>query len=120
MASDTPEHLERALSNQQTIEILAKGSQEDVNNIAKEIAGVESVELSEGKEEGTTSARIVAASGEDIREKVFCAFANAGCPLLQMMSSKTSLEDVFLELTQNNAEEAKETVEEVAQDAGDL
>lgn len=120
VASDTPENLERALSNQQTMEILAKGSREEISIIANEIAGVESVELSEGKEEGTVSAKIVAAAGEDIREKVFCAFAEAHCPLLQMMSSKTSLEDVFLELTQSAAEEAEEIVEEVAEDAGDL
>lgn len=132
VASDTPENLERALSNQQTIEILAKGSREEISIIAKEIDGVESVEVSEGKEEGTISAKIMAVAGEDIRENVFLAFAKADCPLLQMMSSRTSLEDVFLELTQsaveeqsaageqNVVEEAEETFEEVAEDDGDL
>ena len=132
VASDTPENLERALSNQQTIEILAKGSREEISIIAKEIDGVESVEVSEGKEEGTVSAKIMAVAGEDIRENVFLAFAKADCPLLQMMSSRTSLEDVFLELTQsaveeqsaageqNVVEEAEETFEEVAEDDGDL
>lgn len=132
VASDTPENLERALSNQQTIEILAKGSREEISIIAKEIDGVESVEVSEGKEEGTVSAKIMAVAGEDIRENVFLAFAKADCPLLQMMSSRTSLEDVFLELTQsaveeqsaageqNVVEEVEEMVEEVAEDDGDL
>ena len=132
VASDTPENLERALSNQQTIEILAKGSREEISIIAKEIDGVESVEVSEVKEEGTVSAKIMAVAGEDIRENVFLAFAKADCPLLQMMSSRTSLEDVFLELTQsaveeqsaageqNVVEEAEETFEEVAEDDGDL
>lgn len=132
VASDTPENLERALSNQQTIEILAKGSREEISIIAKEIDGVESVEVSEGKEERTISAKIMAVAGEDIRENVFLAFAKADCPLLQMMSSRTSLEDVFLELTQsaveeqsaageqNVVEEAEETFEEVAEDDGDL
>lgn len=132
VASDTPENLERALSNQQTIEILAKGSREEISIIAKEIDGVESVEVSEGKEESTISAKIMAVAGEDIRENVFLAFAKADCPLLQMMSSRTSLEDVFLELTQsaveeksaageqNVVEEAEETFEEVAEDDGDL
>lgn len=132
VASDTPENLERALSNQQTIEILAKGSREEISIIAKEIDGVESVEVSEGKEEGTVSAKIMAVAGEDIRENVFLAFAKADCPLLQMMSSRTSLEDVFLELTQsaveeqsaageqNVVEEAEEMFEEVAEDDGDL
>lgn len=132
VASDTPENLERALSNQQTIEILAKGSREEISIIAKEIDGVESVEVSEGKEERTISAKIMAVAGEDIRENVFLAFAKADCPLLQMMSSRTSLEDVFLELTQsaveeqsaageqNVVEEAEEMFEEVAEDDGDL
>ena len=129
VASDTPENLERMLSNQQTIEILAKGSREEIHIIAKEIDGVESVELSEGKEEGTVNAKLVAMAGEDIREKVFLAFAKADFPLLEMMSSRTSLEDVFLELTQSAAEEQRATrepdgeeerFEEVDEDDGDL
>lgn len=135
VASDTPENLEKALSNQQTIEILAKGNREEIRTIANEIAKTESVEMSEGKEEGTVSAKIVAEAGADIRENVFRTFAQADCPLLQMMSSKTSLEDVFLELIQsaeedsdsNDGEETKlssETVKEVnrevTEDAGDL
>ena len=129
VASDTPENLERMLSDQQTIEILAKGCREEIHTIAKEIDGVESVELSEGKEEGTVHAKIVAMAGEDIREKVFLAFAKADFPLLEMMSSRTSLEDVFLELTQSAAEEQRvtrepdgeeERFEEVDEDDGDL
>lgn len=117
VASDTPENLEKALSDQQTIEILVKGNQEEISTVAKDVKGAEEVVVSEGKEEGTVSAKITAVSGKDIRENVFRAFAQADCPLLQMMSSKTSLEDVFLELTQNAAEETDEEVEE---NAGDL
>lgn len=120
VASDTPENLEKALSDQQIIEILAKGNREEINTIAKEIRGVDSVEISEGKEEGTVSAKITAKSGEDIREKVFRGFAKADCPLLMLKSSQTSLEDVFLELTQSSNEDTDIDDEEVAEDAGNL
>ena len=126
VASDTPENLEKALSDQQIIEILAKGNREEISTIAKEIRGVDSVEVSEGKEEGTVNAKLTAKSGEDIREKVFRGFAKADCPLLMLKSSQTSLEDVFLELTQSANEdtgidiESTDIDEEVAEDAGNL
>ena len=117
---DTAAFLEKALSDQQIIEILAKGNREEINTIAKEIRGVDSVEISEGKEEGTVSAKITAKSGEDIREKVFRGFAKADCPLLMLKSSQTSIEDVFLELTQSSNEDTDIDDEEVAEDAGNL
>ena len=113
VASDTPENLEKTLSNQQSIEITAKGNCEEVRRIVNEIAGVAEVSISDGKEEGTVTASLTGEQGRDIRENVFYAFAASNCPLLQMMSSQTSLEDIFLELTQG-------TKEEVAEDAGDL
>ena len=70
---------------------------------------------------------MVPKEGTDIREQVFRAFANASCPLLLLYHSRTTLEDVFLELTQGA--EASPTVEEAMreavgkedeEDAGDL
>ena len=40
---------------------------------------------------------------EDIRERLFYAFADAHCAILSMAREKQSLEDVFLTLTAGNA-----------------
>ena len=49
-------------------------------------------------------AEIKPADNADIREAVFSAFARAGLPLLEMKTVRASLEDVFLELTQGEAQ----------------
>ena len=115
VASDTPENLEHLMAGQNSLEIETKAEPERVRKILRSISGVDKIEL-ERTEEATTYARIeteTAASGEnqDIREAIFLAFAEAGCPLLMLKASKASLEEVFMELTQG---------EEATADAGDL
>lgn len=115
VASDTPENLEHLMAGQNSLEIETKAEPERVRKILWSISGVDKIEL-ERTEEATTYARIetgTAASGEDqdIREAIFLAFAEAGCPLLMLKASKASLEEVFMELTQG---------EEATADAGDL
>ncbi len=115
VASDTPENLEHLMTGQNSLEIETKAEPEKVNKILQNIVGIEKTELKRTEEE-TTYAKIeigTAVSGEsqDIREAVFLAFADAGCPLLMLKTSKASLEEVFMELTQG---------EEADVDAGDL
>ena len=40
--------------------------------------------------------------GEDIREELFLAFSHADVPMLTLNQSKTTLEEIFLELTQGS------------------
>ena len=46
------------------------------------------------------------AEGQDLRERLFCAFARAERPILEMSRERASLEDVFLELTAQDDSEA--------------
>ena len=40
--------------------------------------------------------------GEDTREELFLAFSHADVPMLTLNQSKTTLEEIFLELTQGS------------------
>lgn len=108
VASDTPENLEKALSNQRQTELVAKGEMEKVQQILEGLEGLQKVEVTEGKEEGTTRVTFTSNPGTDSKEELFYAFAEAKCPLLQIVDSQTSLEDVFLELTKGNENQEKE------------
>ena len=44
---------------------------------------------------------------KDIREELFYALAKANCPILELTSSSMSLEDVFLELTDDSGKAAR-------------
>ena len=102
VASDTPENLEKTLSNQRQTELVAKGKMETVQQILESMEGLQNVEITEGKEEGTTQAVFTSEQGTDSREAMFYAFAEAQCPLLQIV------EDVFLELTKGNENQKEE------------
>ena len=91
--------------------------------ILKNVPGIECIETRE-TEEGLTRAKITEKKGEDIRERVFTAFASAKTPLLTLKATGMTLEDVFMELTQSDtvpdAFISGTKWEEVGTDAGDL
>ena len=81
------------------------------------MTGIERIDNSEGTKEGTTDLIINCASDEDLREKVFFAFAGASVPILEMRRVSDSLEDIYLTLTEEagteeTAEEAEAETEE--------
>lgn len=102
VASDTPENLERMLGDHGGVEIETEASSSDIRLILKPVPGIESIEI---QRDGEHPARVYIRTkqGEDIRERVFRAFAAAGIPLLTLKTSGTSLEDVFMELTQKES-----------------
>lgn len=102
VASDTPDNLEKMLSGYQTIELVAKGTESEVRNVVEGITGVKTAEYEKGEEAGTVHVSVAPQESEDIREQVFLAFAKSHCPLLMLHHRRTTLEDVFLELTQEN------------------
>ena len=101
VASDTPENLEKMLGDTDTIEIEAKAPQALTKEILKTIPGIEQASVKASGEEGVAAAVIKEKKGEDVRESIFRAFAEKNIPLLTLQTRHVSLEDVFMELTQN-------------------
>ena len=102
VASDTPDRLEEKISGTETVEILAKASAAEVRAILLNVEHISNIHTQE-RADKTCSARIQTEGGCDIREALFFAFAKNECPLLELQTSRISLEEVFLELTQNDA-----------------
>lgn len=101
VASDTPENLERGLRGSRHIEVQAKAPVLTVQNILDEIPGIKHVEY---KKESNllTTAQIETRNSRDIREQIFTEFAKKNIPLVTLKLSQTTLEEIFLELTQGN------------------
>ncbi len=97
-ASDTTENLISQMSGEQEISLLLKGD-EAAAAAALQEAGITSYFFVPGGGEGCCKGTVKAEKGADIREQVFYAFANAGIPILEMRAGGRSLEQVFLELT---------------------
>lgn len=100
VASDSTENLVSLMSGAQEIELLVKGTQENVASALEGLDGMEQVKITESAEEGCASVMAYAKKKYDIREQVFHAIAGHGMAILEMRTIVKSLEDVFLELTQ--------------------
>lgn len=96
VACDTPQALEARLSDNGAVALAAKASPEQVEQLLRGIAGVSVLSVC-ASPEGETRAEISA--GYDCREAVFRAFARADCPLLTLHPRAGTLEEAFLELT---------------------
>lgn len=105
VASDTPENLEKMLGESDTVEIETEAEPAVIEGALKNVPGIERVVVME-KTDGIIRAQIHEKKGEDVRARIFSAFAGRGLTLLTLRRLSVSLEDVFMELTQ------KETVPE--------
>lgn len=99
VACDTPEDLEELLSSNDTVELLVRSSQEEAEAVLAGISGVRSHTCTEHT--GDT-VRMELSTDGDLRETLFYAFAHANHPLLEIKPKMASLEDVFLDLTDDD------------------
>lgn len=106
VASDTPENLAKLMEGQSTLQVNIKGGYPEVRQVLESISKITEMEFADGAEGGTVDVQIRTEEDADIREELFYALAEVGCPILGMQISRMSLEDIFLELTaEENAKE---------------
>ena len=106
VASDSPEGLQKLMSGSQELQLTVKGSAEEAMEVLKKLSDVETVEpvTVENKAEKDTDCvklRVLSKDNVDIREEVFYALAQAKLPIMEMTHLEKSLEDIFLELTED-------------------
>lgn len=108
VASDSTENLVNLMSGAQEIDLTIKDDArkamtqlELIDEIEKiEVRDMTSEEEEDHRSRQETNLRIYAKKGVDVREKVFVQMAECQIPVLEMHTVTRSLEDVFLEITQ--------------------
>ena len=102
VASDTPENLEKKMTGGHRLELMVKGSVQSARTVAEGFLESGAVSAVSREENGTEFTFLTLEMDEgDIREELFYAYAQAGMPIYSMNMTKASLEEVFLELTEN-------------------
>ncbi|MDO4617218.1 MAG: ABC transporter ATP-binding protein [Lachnospiraceae bacterium] len=110
-AFDTPNHLESILSGSDEITIRTLASEEQADALLSSMQDVDSFECT--KEEDSLLLRI-RTSAEDLRQfscSLFFAFAKEQLPVFELTAHKGSLEDVFMELTEQTGTAGDETAD---------
>jgi len=98
VAEDTPENLQSRLVGSQRVVLRVRG---DSDGLTARIAKIKGVRDVEGKPDGSIEFEF--AAGQDIRPQVAKSLIQGGYDLLEMRPIGMSLEEIFLELTRDNA-----------------
>ncbi len=110
VANDTIEALEENLAGDNELSFTVEGTEEQVRRLLGTFPQIRSLTFSGVNDQVT--ADLVLEPGADIRRDLFRALAQADLPLLALQARRKSLEDVFLELTQEEPETSGDAKEE--------
>ena len=112
VASDTPENLGKLAEGSNTLNLIVKGEKDKICTALGQIEGVKNVTAADAKEENAWNVNVSTNEDRDVREEVFFKMADAKCPILEMQSRKVSLEEIFLELTEDDKKTDKKEGED--------
>ncbi|MDP4180006.1 MAG: ATP-binding cassette domain-containing protein [Bacillota bacterium] len=101
-AIDTPENLSKGMDESLKYTVSVAGPQDSVKSILKGIFGVRKVETLSTKDNDSSDFAIESNKETDIRKPMFFELAKAGYPIMELKLNDMSLEDVFLQLTDND------------------
>lgn len=104
MANDSAETLEEHLRSGARLKLQAVAEPETVMEILSGVAGILKTDIS-GCTGGVTTAMLELESGSDPRVELFFAFAKRETALIELSMQSASLEQVFLELTEDSTTE---------------
>lgn len=105
VASDTPDNLIKMMEPVTTLNITVVADRNSCESIMDSIEGLESYKIRNGNEKGTVEISAKYKSETDLRSSISEIFFSKGCTVIQMTASSASLEDIFLELTEDEPEE---------------
>ncbi len=98
IAEDTPQNLQARLVGSERVALRVRGDADDLPKVVHKVKGVQSVQAAS---DGGVEFQF--APGQDVRPEVAKAVINAGYDLLEMRPVGMSLEEIFLELTREDA-----------------
>ena len=101
--SDYPENLQKLMSGSMELDLEVKGSAAAVKSALQEISQIDRIEENTEASKNVAKLKVISKENADIREQVFYALAEAKLPILEMTNAEKSLEDIFLELTEDVA-----------------
>ena len=100
VVSDSTENLEKLVKGQDILCLSAQGELEKIQNILREFPALSIADMKEAEEAETYRFQLKVQDQADYRKQLFFRFAEAGIPLLEISRAGMSLEDIFLEITE--------------------
>jgi ABC-2 type transport system ATP-binding protein len=111
LASDTPDNLMKTLHAGGLIQVEVRGPGSEVQAKLRMIEGVESISA-KLLEDGCVRVALTPKPGVDPREKIYQAVATNGWALRELTRTRTTLEDIFVQITHEEDEAEEERREQ--------
>jgi ABC-2 type transport system ATP-binding protein len=111
LASDTPENLMKTLHAGGLIRVHVRGPATEVEAKLRSLPGVESLTAKVG-EDSVVQVMVQPKAGADPREEIFRVVAGSGWTLRELSHARTTLEDIFVQITRNEDEAEEERREQ--------
>ena len=98
IAIDTPENLERKVSNNKSLYITVEDTENKMDTIKEKIPQINKIELMKENEDGTKQYVLETNADTDLRKIIFSEFAKENITIFEMKQADATLEDAFMKL----------------------
>ncbi len=106
VAEDSPEHLTTQLRGGERLRLLVGGEEAPLREALGAVEGIQEVTVTPLREAGKFTVVIGVAPERDVRSQVSARIVQKGLELFELRSESMSLEEIFLQLTTEEQEEA--------------
>jgi len=106
-AVDTPQNLTSQLRGGQRIHVEVQAPEKQLQELLAQIPGAARVQVAAAGSDGLVSATVESAQGQDVRSEIAAKIVQKGWPLYELRGLSLSLEDIFLQLTTDDAAHAQ-------------
>ena len=105
VAFDTPDNLGKAMSSESCIEIGVEATQAATVDTLRDIKNITKIEsIDENENDCQMTLHVENSDVKEVSKEIFKAFASKDSPLYKLNPVKTTLEDIFMELTSDSVE----------------
>lgn len=98
IAIDTPENLEKATKEKNSISITVEDPKDNMKNLKEKIKEIETIEFKRDNNDGTKQYIVTSSSDVDLRKKLFEVLPKEEIVIFELKKTETTLEDAFIKL----------------------
>jgi len=107
-AIDSPENLARTISNENKFMLRIAADERTALDVLEQISGIKQARSMGRKEKNSIDFLVETEPNVDVRPEIFRKMAENNLPILSMQTVDLSLEDIFIEVTENDKQIASD------------
>ena len=98
VATDTPENLEKKVSNNNIIYVTVEDNENKIESIKDKIKDIKSIKLIKKNEDNTKQYEVTGEENINLNKTIFSEFAKEGITIFEMKKAEATLEDAFMKI----------------------